>query len=181
MRAYTIKAITRKPVPKAPNSYFACITPTSISQSAGEVDTVDEDGDRLSVASLPRIDPSTENHKKGQDLEHIPSLENTRTTFNMSETKSITESPSIDGSPTLASLLSRSHSTKSSLSGIMRLVKLPTAELASLGRSMAHRSARQSISSQSTVESFELEISWMQMVNSLRNMYGTYSMVSRIS
>ena len=142
---------------------------------------VDEDDYEAPFASQPCLGPSTENDKKSQDAEPTPPLENTRIAFTMSETIPSTEPHSIDGSPTITSLLSRSHSKKPSLSGIMRLVKLPTTELASLGRSMAHKSANRSISSQSTTESFELEISWMQMVNSLRNMYGTYSMVNRFS
>ena len=176
-----IKAITRKPVAKATTSNLSCATPSNLSQSSGEVDIVDKDDNEASFESLPCLDTSTGHDKKSQDAEPTPHLEKTRIAFNMGETLQLKEQQSIDDSPTIASFLSRSHSTKSSLSGIMRLVKLPSAELASLGRSIAHKSARRSISSQSTVESFELEISWMQMVNSLRNMYGTYSMVNRSS
>ena len=181
MRAYTSKEIARKPVAKPPTSSVASATPTNGLRSSGEVDMVDEDDCEASFAFQPCLDPSIENDKNSQDAEPTSPLENARIASTVSERTPSTELHSIDGSPTIASLLSRSHSKKPSLSGIMRLVKLPTAELASLGRSMAHKSANWSISSQSTIESFELEISWMQMVNSLRNMYGTYSMVNRFS
>ena len=140
---------------------------------------MDKNGAGLSSVPSSELSFETahESYDTGLELEPPHPLRNVRVPYNLEDSKRSSKPCESEGSPTAKDQSSRRHSAKSSLSSIIRFVKTPTTEILSFGKSSGHKAAAQSISCQTTCESFELDVTWRQMVNSLRSMYGTYPMV----